>query len=674
MSRFSSAEGKLCPARPSCYLFVGILIALFFPRILLAQATLTGSSMALQSLGSATLSDPGYLGTYLTVPAGGATINFTARATRGASGNGVAPHMNLVIADSRFAINVASTSATNYTTPNVTLPAGMYFVRAERDYDNSSASTSAFTLNNLTVNTTSGASASFSNASSNTNAFAAADTYINNFRKGQATVRVIGASPGTPVSVNLKRLDFSFGDSIDGFTTSGVNTFLGNNGTTQQTKFQQTLNQNFNALSGGNIGKWAHDEATQNAVTMGGVDAYLNYAQAHNMAARVHNLIWGPTSATGSQQQPNWVVNLLNNAAAGDAAAKTNLSNAITNRINYYVGGSAKRSLKYGEIDVYNESYHTGQNNAYAGNYWDIYGAAGIASIYNQVAASAAAAGSNAKTFVNEYNVLQNNGTNYGTFYFNHINDIRDAGGSVGGIGVQYYPTAANGTGAGSSQHNPARIVSTLQNLSVEGLPIVLTEFGVGGTAPTDTVPNPDTMANATTILADTMRLVFGTPQATGFYMWGFHSENNNGANPGSNLFAKGGALYAVNTANWNTWTITNAGKIYEDLLGVKEWDGTLGNGWNTQLDGKTITDGNGNLVGNNPAAPLVDASGNVNFNGFYGDYVLTIGGKTYPLDLQTGITNYTIVVPEPSAVLLSLCGLTSFAWTRSQFRSRRLQ
>ena len=131
---------------------------------------------------------------------------------------------------------------------------------------------------------------------------------------------------------------------------------------------------------------------------MTGVDAYLNYAQAHNMTARAHNLIWGPTSSTSTSQQPAWVVSLLNSAAAGDATAKTNLSTAITNRINYYVGGTAKRSLKYSEIDVYNESYHTGQSDSFAGNYWNVYGASGIANIYNQVAAVVAASGATTKS------------------------------------------------------------------------------------------------------------------------------------------------------------------------------------------------------------------------------------------------------------------------------------
>jgi len=42
---------------------------------------------------------------------------------------------------------------------------------------------------------------------------------------------------------------------------------------------------------------------------------------------------------------------------------------------------------------------------------------------------------------------------------------------------------------------------------------------------------------------------------------------------------------------------------------------------------------------------------------GNYGDYELTIGGKTYSLDLEKGVTDYTITVAEPSAALLAICG-----------------
>ena len=472
-----------------------------------AQTSVAGSSMPLNSLGSTTLSAPGYLGTYLTVPSGGATINFTVNATEGGT-TGAAPHMNVVIADSTFGLNITNTAAANYGTSNVTLPAGTYFVRAERDYANSGSTARPFTVNSLAVNTVSGGAATFSNLNTDANALAAANTYIANFRQGPATVRLLGVTPGTPVNVDLSRIAFNFGTAIPGSSASNVNAYLGSTGTVQQAKYQQALNQNFNSITPENAGKWGNQEGgnTQPASpTMTGVDAYLNYAQAHNMTARTHNLIWGPTSSTSTSQQPAWVVSLLNSAAAGDATAKANLSAAITNRINYYVGGTSKRSLKYSEIDVYNESYHTGQTDSFTGNYWNVYGASGIANIYNQVAAAVAASGATTKICVNEYNVLQNNGSNYATFYVNHIDQIRDAGGAVSGIGIQYYPNSTNGIGANNNQHSPAHIESTLQSLSVQGLPLSLNEFGVGAGG---------TSATVSTILTDSLRLMFGSANA----------------------------------------------------------------------------------------------------------------------------------------------------------------
>ncbi len=504
----------------------------------------------------------------------------------------------------------------------LSLPAGTYFVRAERDYANSGSTARPFTVNSLAVNTVSGGAATFSNLNIDANALAAANTYIANFRQGPATVRLLGVTPGTPVNVDLSRIAFNFGTAIPGSSASNVNAYLGSTGTLQQAKYQQALNQNFNSIAPENAGKWTNQESgnTQPASpTMTGVDAYLNYAQAHNMTARTHNLIWGPTSSTSTSQQPAWVVSLLNSAAAGDATAKTNLSAAITNRINYYVGGTAKRSLKYSEIDVYNESYHTGQTDSFAGNYWNIYGASGIANIYNQVAAAVAASGASTKIFVNEYNVLQNNGTDYATFYVNHIDQIRDAGGAVSGIGIQYYPNSTNGIGANNNQHSPARIESTLQSLSVQGLPLSLNEFGVGAGG---------TSATVSTILTDSLRLMFGSANATGFYMWGFQAENG-----GSNLFQPAAALYSVNTSDWNTMALTDAGKAWQDLLGIQDWDGNPNNGWSTHLNAA-----NGN-------ASTVNPDGTINFNGYYGAYKLTIGGKSYDLNFTKGTPNYSILV-----------------------------
>src|SRR5205085_2572446 len=108
---------------------------------------------------------------------------------------------------------------------------------------------------------------------------------------------------------------------------------------------------------------------------------------------------------------------------------------------------------------------------------WNVYGVSGVAGIHNEVAQAIASSGSTAKVFVNEYNVLQNSNDSYANWYLQHTNAIRDAGGTVGGIGIQYYPTQS--IGAADFQHTPSRIASVLQNLSVDGLPLTLTEFGV---------------------------------------------------------------------------------------------------------------------------------------------------------------------------------------------------
>jgi GH35 family endo-1,4-beta-xylanase len=619
---------------------LGLLIcaAAQIPAAAWAQTSLPGSMAALRSGGSATLGSPSYLGTYVTVPAGGATVKFTVNATA-ASGAGANPHMNVVVDDTIVPFSVSSTSATNYITSDIFLPAGTHFFRNERDYSGNVGVSRAFTVNTISVNTVSGSAATFSNTSNNTNALAAADTYINNFRKGSATIALTGPGnipllPGTPIVADLARHAFTFGTAIPGLDPAGVSSYLGSSGTSQQTNYQSRLNLNFNAVAPENAGKWKNNEATRDVVTMSGVDTMLNYAKTHNQRARMHNLIWGDGSNNGSA--PAWVLNdnappndgLLDKAYLGDTTAKNDLRAEITERIGYYVGtGSASdRALKYTEIDVNNESWHRGPNpaNTYPHNYWNVYGASGVAGIHNEVAAAIAASGSTAKVFVNEYNVFQNSNDAYAKWLLDHTNVIRDAGGNVGGIGIQYYPDAS--IGAGDTQHTPSRIASVLQNLSVDGLPLTLTEFAV------DSGVDATVAAN---ILQDSVRLMFGTPQAGGFVLWGFQSENG-GANLGA---GSGAAFYTLNTSDWNTWTITEAGKRWQDMLGIQDWDGNPNNAWDTNV------------------ALVADANGQVNLSGaFYGDYYLSGQGvgannaKLLPFDftLAKGTSSYSTALAKP--------------------------
>jgi GH35 family endo-1,4-beta-xylanase/subtilisin family serine protease/subtilisin-like proprotein convertase family protein len=536
------------------------------------QQLVGGSSLALNSgstrLAIAQLDDNGYVGTYITLAAPG-DVTVTANAW-GTPDGGVNPHMNIVIADMSANFDVSS-GFHNYA-HTFSLPAGTYFVRTE--FTNDGGTARALTIATLNVS-----GATTLNDNSNANALSAADTYVENFRKGLAEVTLVGAVPGTEVEVQLKRHAFNFGANLPGTSLAGVT-----NGRLDNPQFTDFFKAHFNMVVPSNAGKWDSQEggSIQPAMpNLGATNAILDFAEANNMRARMHNMIWG-------NQQPGWVNSLIALAVSGDPTALNDLNNAIDNRIDYYVRDQAERYL---ELDVYNESVHTGVNNF--NSYWTIYGAPGIADIFDEVAQAVADAGSEAKLYVNEYNILQNGFDSYGNWYREHIEDIQNADGNpndgpISGIGMQYY--AVNG-------HAASYMQQVLQNLSVTGLPLSLTEFGVQGSVTNEAV--------ASQIVTEALRMIFGTPDAQTFMYWGFWEGARD-----ANLQ---GASELVDV-NWNLTTVGNA------------WLGLM-NSWDT----------NETLV--------VGANGKIDFRGFYGDYELTIGGNSYDLSLEKGMTQYSIAV-----------------------------
>lgn len=556
--------------------------------------SLNGNSLVYRSTGNASgsawvLDRNGYVGTYVTLTNPG-TVTIDVNAT-GTAGGGSVPHMNVVIADTSRGFDVAS--GTYSATFN--LPAGTHFVRTELNND------LALTAKQLRINSVAVTGATVANSATNANALAAADTYIANYRKGAATVNLspLGLPAGTAVQVKLKKPAFSWGTVAHG-SNSDVNSYLGTNGTSEQTSYQAKLLQNFNAIGSENAGKWNDTEATRGNPTMGGVDTILNFAQSHNLTTRLHTLAYDL-----DQNDPSWV-NTLRSQAVNSTTAKTDLRNAISSRIDYYLPPS--RAAKVDSVDVFNESYLSECCRG-SSSYMSLFGADGIADVFNELQQKLG--GAETRLFVNESNTLIYADGNAAD-YLPHIEELMQAGVAAGygqfvdGIGTQHYPWSL-------SMHSPSDILKAMQTYNVTGLPQTITELGAysvyGLTDP-----------QAATILGDVMRLAFGNPQSDGVYLWGFHRENG-----GGNLFVPGLALFDVNTSNWNNWTITPAGKIWQDQLGIQDWDGNLNNGWTTNV------------------STVVGADGKIGFNGYYGDYQLIIGGKSYDLSLVKGKTAYTI-------------------------------
>jgi GH35 family endo-1,4-beta-xylanase len=587
-----------------------LLITAAFCALLPTPAwAISGNALALNtgttSGSAALLNSNGYAGTYIKLDeAGPVTITVNAQ---GQGADGVDPRMSLVIGDERMDWTVGTAAANFERTVN--LPAGTHFLRTE--FNNDLESARSLSINSLDV---SGAEISFDN--SNTNALAAAATYTEYGRKGPTKLALVGVAPGTEVHVKLKRHAFNFGTAVP---NSFTDTLLINNPApgSDAARFQQALVDNrFTSLSAENGAKWNANEETRDVLTANAVnpnggpnipymDRISDFAQAHDMRYRQHNLIWGPNTsgATGNNnQQPGWAYSMLQNPTAIDVATgKLNseaLRDEITERIGYYAGARANR---FYEIDVYNESYHTGSNHTpTALTYWNLYGASGIAEIYKETKDAIEAAGSSAGVFVNEYSVVQQQGGDYyANWYARHIESIQNAGKAlygeaenvVTGIGFQYYAST------NLAAHVPARIYATMQNLAVQGLPISLTELGVTGT------DNATNEANAAIILEQTARLVFGMPGATGVTLWNLRNTGN--------VFAPVGTLYD------NNWTIRDTAIAWQEMMAEFDTDLTA----------------------------TVGADGTIDFRGFFGEYDVTISDKSYEFELAKGDSRNSLVI-----------------------------
>jgi GH35 family endo-1,4-beta-xylanase len=423
-------------------------------------------------------------------------------------------------------------------------------------------------------------------ASPDAAALAAADAYIQSGRRGRARVRIEGAAAATPVRVRLKRHAFHFGINVPGT----FNRFLieGAPWDSEAGRFQRFVLDHFNTVVPSNGGKWIYNEGVREFVTMDYVDLILRWAARHRLFARMHTLIWD------TEQQPAWAVDLLTAAAGGDAAAKADLLRAIDRRIAYYV---RDRAGGYQDLDLLNESLHHPR-------YLDVLGVDGLAGVFNRAAGAAREAGGPLRLFLNEYNVLQGSrdpraGPQGGkgpldpaaNWYRRHVEAVRAAGGEVSGIGVQYYADARRDI---ETPHSAARIGQALGNLAATGLPVELTEFGVKKGA---------SRAEAARILDETMRMVFGTPGASGFVMFGFWAGAIWDTAPEAVLVDK-------------DWRLTEAGAAYERLMAA----------WSTDV---TVP---------------VAADGTFEFSGFYGDYGVEIpGGRTVTFELMRGKTAYEL-------------------------------
>jgi MYXO-CTERM domain-containing protein len=609
-----------------CFVLVGGMSTPAF-----AQTIINGNVFGLQSGGSASgsswnLTSNGYEGTYIKVPTAGSTVSFNINAS-GIASSGVNPEMTLSVAGTNVPFTVSGSNG-NYTA-NVTLPGdanpsnsngnGTYLVRVQLDNQNGTAAP-GLTINNMSVS-----GATVVNSNNDTEALAAAQTYIDKFRSGSATVSLsnlaggLHLGAGSQVQVKMISNAFNFAAAVYGNNTGDARWIsVGANGqdlaptTSEQINYQKTITNpalGINMIVPENAGKWQNNEFAQNNVTMNLVYAEDQFALQNNMRIRMHNFIW-------NNQQPNWVNSLFSNGTL-TTANKNALNTDMTKRVGYYVSANNPNTGQpladaYSAMDGLNEPWH-GQsaNDNYIGA--GALGVSGVANVYSQIATAVKNAGANTVLYTNEYNVLQfspksistsgaESGSDpYANWYLNGVQSIQNAGGPVGGIGMELYTNASNNV-------SPTQMQEAMGNLSVAkgpaGNPInlSLTEFGVAtGQAPS--------AANYDADLQTALTMAYGNPQTTTFGYWGGIGGPQYGTN----------SIYALFNQNY---ALTSAGTTWENWMAP-------------YLTNQTLT---------------TDANGNINFTGTYGEYDVIINGQTYLLNLAPGTANYSLQVALPTA------------------------
>jgi hypothetical protein len=269
------------------------------------------------------------------------------------------------------------------------------------------------------------------------------------------------------------------------------------------------LASNFNALTTRGDGYWASMEPTKGSVSLSGINTVSDFATAHGMHTRFHNVIWDIT-------QPSWVNTLRS------SGSKTSLSAAITSRLNYILNDSHSH---FAQMDVYNEQAGSSASDSYN----TIYGQSGIAGIYNQAAALAP----NTQMFVNgEFgNGSVLNGTD--PDYIPNVKALVAAGGNVGGLGIEDYNAGTSVT--------PSLFMQNIQSLNVLGIPEEITEYG------------SHTPSNVATTLNQALRMMFGNPNSEGFIMWEWMVDPNG--------YATDAGLYD------QSLQLTPAGQVWQGLV-----------------------------------------------------------------------------------------------------------
>jgi endo-1,4-beta-xylanase len=203
--------------------------------------------------------------------------------------------------------------------------------------------------------------------------------------------------------------------------------------------------------------------------------------------------------------------------------------------------------------------------------------------IINEMARLVKEANPEAKLYMNDYGILVENGFNKSA-YITQIENLLANSVPIDGIGCQaHFVTSRENNSTAKAATTSEHVQETLDRLAEFNLPIKITECLVSA----------DTEEGKAEELTRFFRLCFAHPSVEAIIMWGFWEEEH----------------WIPESAMWKKdWTPTPQALAYRDLV-FKAW-------W-TDVSGKA------------------DSKGIYKTDAFYGDYLITSGGKTKEVSLN---------------------------------------
>ncbi len=332
-----------------------------------------------------------------------------------------------------------------------------------------------------------------------------AEARIEQYRKGDLTVAVLDAQ-GEPVAdvdveINETRPAFRWG-------TCGVARRIVDQSPDAE-KYREFIKKYCGIVVFENDLKWFGWRNERNRPT---IMKALDWLDEQGIETRGHCLVW----PSWRNSDPEW----RRLADDPDALRKT-----IDARITDATTALAGRLVDW---DVLNEPYDNT-------DVWRILGKESFVDWFKL----ARQGDPNARLFINDYGILSAEGLDQKKqdFYFTTIQELKDAGAPIGGIGLQAH--------FGAIPTPPERIIEIINRFAELGLPIAITEHDV------DSV-DEQSQAEFT---RDFMTAAFSCPAVEKFLIWGFWARSH--WRPKAAYFRE-------------DWTPTPAGEVWTELVGEK--------------------------------------------------------------------------------------------------------